>query len=108
MIDVLTALSAAQTMILEACSHMPPTVALMKPLQRVAQPAGNLIAAFRSIIAIRDTSLYLMTSAAVSWASTVCFTLLLFGQGRHVRSVRELAHGVTAYLVCILSICQNG
>ena len=71
-------------MILEACSQMPPTLVLMKPLRRVAQPAGHLLGAFHSIIAIRNTSLYLMTSAAVSWASTVCFMLLLFRQGRHV------------------------
>ena len=77
-----SAAPAVQTMILEACSQMPPTLALMKPLRRVAQPAGHLLAAFNSIIAIRDTSLYLMTSAAVSWASTVCF-MLLIGRGRH-------------------------
>ena len=81
-IDAPSAAPAVQTMILEACSQMPPTLAVMKPLRRVAQPAGHLLAAFRSIIAVRDTSLYLMTSAVVAWASTVCFMLLLIGQGR--------------------------
>ena len=84
LLDALSAAPAVQTMIIEACSQMPPTLALMKPLRRVAQPAGHLLAAFRSIIAVRDTLLYLMTSAAVAWASTVCFTHLLMGQGSHI------------------------
>ena len=109
LLDASSIAPAAQTMILEACSQVPPTVALMRPLQRVAQPAGHLLAAFHSIIAIRDTSLYLMISAAVSWASTVCFMLLLVGQGRHIFALFLSESWLTGSLpaLCTPSPCQT-
>lgn len=72
---------AVHTMLLKASSPMPLAVAYLKPLRGWMQPVGQLSAAVSSLSAIRDTLLYLMTSAAVSWLSVWCFVLLLHGQG---------------------------
>jgi len=72
---------AVHTMLLKASSPMPLAVAYLKPLRGWMQPVGQLSAAVSSLGAIRDTLLYLMTGAAVSWLSVWCFVLLLHGQG---------------------------
>ena len=83
---------AVHTWLLKACSPMPLAVAFLKPLQGWKRPVGQLSAAIGSLSAIQSTLMYLMSSAAVSWAASGCFMVLLHGKGalHKVHLVRPL------------------
>lgn len=80
--DFLLVSLTVEATLLKACSPMPLAVTMMKPLRGAMHQLGHLSAAFSSLRAVRDTVLFLTTSAAVAWASICCFLLLLHRQGR--------------------------
>ena len=88
---------AVHTALVKPCSPMPPAVAYLKPLQRWKRPVAQLSAAMGSLRAIQNTFTYLLSSAAVSWASVWCFTVLLHGNSR--------LHWGLILLPCVTHFC---